>query len=82
MITVLFFAQLRDQLGCESLSVDAQGISNLAGLRAQLVAQNPDWQSHLEADSLLFAVNQTLVKVEHPVRAGDEVAFMPPVTGG
>lgn len=82
MITVLFFAQLREQLGCESVSVAAQGIGDLAGLRAQLVAQNPDWQPHLEADSLLFAVNQTLVKAEHPVRAGDEVAFMPPVTGG
>lgn len=82
MITVLFFAQLRDQLGRESVSVPAQDIGTLAALRGHLVARNPHWQPHLEADSVLFAVNQTLVKAEHPVRAGDEVAFMPPVTGG
>jgi len=28
------------------------------------------------------AVNQTLVDTDHPVKAGDEVAFFPPVTGG
>ncbi|EAX6929721.1 TPA: MoaD/ThiS family protein, partial [Salmonella enterica] len=27
-------------------------------------------------------VNQTLVSFDHPLTAGDEVAFFPPVTGG
>jgi molybdopterin synthase sulfur carrier subunit len=28
------------------------------------------------------AVNQDYVGLEHPVRAGDEIALFPPVTGG
>jgi len=28
------------------------------------------------------AVNQTLTTMAHPLTAGDEVAFFPPVTGG
>ena len=31
---------------------------------------------------VLAAVNQTLVELTHPLKAGDEVAFFPPVTGG
>ena len=31
---------------------------------------------------LLAAVNQTLTTFDHPLAAGDEVAFFPPVTGG
>ncbi|WP_312241531.1 MoaD/ThiS family protein, partial [Pantoea sp.] len=35
-----------------------------------------------ESGKLLAAVNQTLVPMTHGLRAGDEVAFFPPVTGG
>ncbi|WP_228304567.1 MoaD/ThiS family protein, partial [Klebsiella michiganensis] len=33
-------------------------------------------------NQLLAAVNQTLTTFDHPLAAGDEVAFFPPVTGG
>ena len=36
----------------------------------------------LEEGKLLAAVNQTLTTFDHPLVAGDEVAFFPPVTGG
>jgi len=32
--------------------------------------------------NLLMAVNQEYVSLDTPVKAGDEVAFFPPVTGG
>lgn len=32
--------------------------------------------------SLMFAVNTEYVTPEHPVRDGDEVALIPPVSGG
>ncbi|RTF81482.1 MoaD/ThiS family protein, partial [Serratia marcescens] len=40
------------------------------------------WALALESGKLLAAVNQSLVAADHPLRAGDEVAFFPPVTGG
>ena len=33
-------------------------------------------------DALLLAVNQEIARVPRPLRDGDEVAFMPPVSGG
>jgi molybdopterin synthase sulfur carrier subunit len=82
MIKVLFFAQLREQLGCDSLDIDNAGLNNLTDLRESLNEQHPEWGSYLCNRKLLVAVNQTLVKFEHPIYSGDEVAFFPPVTGG
>jgi molybdopterin synthase sulfur carrier subunit len=40
--------------------------------------------AHALADlrTVRVAVNQEHVRLDHPVRPGDEVAFFPPVTGG
>ncbi len=82
MITVLFFAQLREQLQCEKLRLELPADSNVAGLREKLIEHHPTWLEFLASDKLLFSVNQTLVKASHPIQDGDEVAFFPPVTGG
>ena len=82
MIQVLFFARLRDQLGCDSLTLESVDGDNVTKLRERLVAEHPDWREPLSAPGILFAVNQSLVKSGHSVNDGDEVAFMPPVTGG
>ncbi len=69
---MLFFAQVRELTGVERLSVDA-GFASVEALRQALA---------LEPGKLLAAVNQSLVTADHPLAAGDEVAFFPPVTGG
>ena len=82
MITVLFFAQLREQLQCEKLSLELPADSSVTCLREKLVEYHPMWLEFLASDKLLFSVNQTLVKASHVIQNGDEVAFFPPVTGG
>ena len=82
MISVLFFAQLREQLQCEKLSVALPADSSVKGLREKLIELHPTWLEFLVSDKLLFSVNQTLVKASHIIQDGDEVAFFPPVTGG
>lgn len=82
MISVLFFAQLREQLQCEKLTLELPAGSSVTALREQLIALNPAWLTFLTSDKLLFSVNQTLVKTSHLIHDGDEVAFFPPVTGG
>ncbi len=74
MIKVLFFAQVRELVNTDSLTLDGS-FENVAALRAHLAAQGDRW-------ALLAAVNQTLVELTHPLADGDEVAFFPPVTGG
>lgn len=81
MINVLFFAQLRERLGCAQLQVDGDGISVLQ-LKQQLAAMQPHWPRWLLDKDLLAAVNQTLATSDAIVYSGDEVALFPPVTGG
>ena len=82
MIKVLFFAQLREQLQCGELSVALQEQQTTTQLREYLIQQHPAWGVFLQNENLLVAVNQTLIKTEQQLFAGDEVAFFPPVTGG
>ncbi len=81
MIEILFFAQVRELIGVSSLQLPAE-FSSVEVLRQALCARGERWALALESGKLLVAVNQTLVDTAYPVKAGDEVAFFPPVTGG
>ncbi|WP_421181815.1 molybdopterin synthase sulfur carrier subunit [Aeromonas dhakensis] len=81
MIKVLFFAQVRELVACDELSLLCDYASAEA-LRAALCERGDKWALALEAGKLLVAVNQTLVPLDTPLHDGDEVAFFPPVTGG
>jgi molybdopterin synthase sulfur carrier subunit len=81
MINILFFAQVRELVGTDRLTLDTDA-TTVEQLRQQLAAQDSRWALALEEGKLLIAVNQTLVSPDHPIVAGDEVAFFPPVTGG
>ena len=81
MIKVLFFAQVRELVGCDSLTLESE-FPSVEALRQQLAAKGDRWALALEEGRLLAVVNQTLVSFDHPVVSGDEVALFPPVTGG
>ncbi|HHF2889527.1 TPA: molybdopterin synthase sulfur carrier subunit [Vibrio diabolicus] len=85
MIKVLFFAQTRELIGIDSVELDDQ-FETVEAIRAHLVEEGADkngkWDLALEAGKLLAAVNQSIVPLDTEVKAGDEVAFFPPVTGG
>lgn len=80
---ILFFAGLREALGTgsESLALPA-GIATVDDLRAHLAARGEPWTALTTAKNLRVAVNQQMVGLDAAVKAGDEVAFFPPVTGG
>lgn len=82
MINVLFFAQVRELVGTDTLTLDASELPTVEAVRQQLVARGDRWTLALEEGKLLAAINQTLTSFDHPVAGGDEVAFFPPVTGG
>ncbi|HHX8273766.1 TPA: molybdopterin synthase sulfur carrier subunit [Vibrio diabolicus] len=85
MIKVLFFAQTRELIGVDSVELDDQ-FETVEAIRARLVEEGADkngkWDLALEPGKLLAAVNQSIVPLDTEVKAGDEVAFFPPVTGG
>ena len=81
-VKVLFFARLREQLGSSGEEVDIADGASVATLRAQLASRSADWREALEARNLRIAVNQDMAAVDQVLKAGDELAFFPPVTGG
>lgn len=84
MVRLLYFARLREDLGCaeEILELPA-GVDTVGGLRAHLMARGVTWKQALaQGRALQVAVNQDMAHPGTRVQAGDEVAFFPPVTGG
>ena len=83
-VKVLFFAGLREQVGTGAMELDLPaGVSTVADLRSHLMHRGGAYQSALAEKKLLrMAVNQEMVQATAPIKAGDEVAFFPPVTGG
>jgi molybdopterin synthase sulfur carrier subunit len=83
-VKVLFFAGLREQLGTPGEEVELPGgITTVGGLRAHLKSRGGAYEKVLSEKSLVrAAVNQDMVQQTAAIKAGDEVAFFPPVTGG
>ena len=84
MITLLYFARLREALGTgqEQLALPAN-VHSLGALRAHLAQRGDAWATEMAAGrNLRAAVNQTVATPDTAVADGDEVAFFPPVTGG
>ena len=82
MINVKFFASLREQLGTDQVQVESTGIDSVAALQDLLSERGDVWRTTLGSQNTLAAVNQAMAKPSTPIKAGDEVAFFPPVTGG
>ncbi len=82
MITVLFFAQLRENLACDQLIIEPEQSLTVKVLRKQLIEQHPDWEDALLNEAILVAVNQEIAAFNTLLHSGDEVAFFLPVTGG
>ncbi len=84
MITVLYFARLREALGTGSEQLALPGnVRDLDGLRAVLAARGDAWAKEMgQNKAIRAAVNQTIAAGDTAIADGDEVAFFPPVTGG
>ncbi len=83
-VKVLFFAGLREQLGTPGEEIELPaGVTTVAGLRTFLSNKNQSWKTALaEGKPIRMAVNQDMAQPTARIKAGDEVAFFPPVTGG
>ena len=81
-LTVRFFASLREAVGFGDLDIEIDP-PTLAGLRSALATQlTPEQFRAIDVADVRIAVNQAIVQGETPLRSGDEVAFLPRVTGG
>ena len=81
LVKVVFFASLKEVVGHSELLISATGLGELW----QAMATQIDGEAiqALRHDNVRIAVNQQLIiDAEIQFQAGDEIAFLPPVTGG
>ena len=83
-VKLLFFAGLREQLGSSGEEIELPaGVSTLAGIREHLKSRGGNYERVFSGKALVrMALNQEMAQPAAVVKAGDEVAFFPPVTGG
>lgn len=83
-LKLVFFARLREDLGTQAVQLALpESVGTVASLRAHLAARGGAWATALaQGRAIRVAVNQEMAQPATPVKAGDEVAFFPPVTGG
>ncbi len=79
-IIARFFALHRDVVGASQLELDVPDDATAGDVWSQLSETYPRLAGATR--SLMFAVNQVYAEPETVLRDGDEVAFIPPVSGG
>jgi molybdopterin converting factor subunit 1 len=80
-LTILYFAALRELLGVTEERVEVPASAgSIAELAVELARRHPHLEPHL--GSVRFAVNEVFVASSAPLKSGDVVALIPPVSGG
>ncbi len=83
MVTLRYFASIREALGKQSESADVPTPATVAALLDALRAKGGAYAEALSTTRRWrVAVNQDMVGLDAAIGPGDEVAIFPPVTGG
>lgn len=80
VITVLLFASVADKAGTRRLEIPVQDGETVAHVRDRLVERFPQLEPMVP--NLLFALDEEYVRTTEPIRAGQTLAVIPPVSGG
>lgn len=79
-VTVRLFARLREAAGVSECDCDVRPGAVVADVWRALSSRYPSLEPF--AGSVTCAINAEFAKPAAEVREGDEVAFLPPVSGG
>jgi molybdopterin converting factor subunit 1 len=79
-VKVLFFGRLKEIAGLTQDCIDLALGADIESLFAHYASQYPELQQY--RSSLVASCNQEFAPWNTALRPGDEVAFLPPVSGG
>lgn len=79
-VTVRLFARLRDLAGSGELTRDVPGPATAETVWRSLVTEFPAMSEYERTMSV--AVNADYSRMRAEIHDGDEIAFLPPVSGG
>ncbi len=79
-VTVRLFGRLHDLAGTRDLRREVPEGATVGALWSQLAGDYPAMAAY--GRSVSAAVNEEFARTTAPLAEGDEVAFLPPVSGG
>lgn len=79
-VNVLFFASCRDLVGSAEREMDLPDGATVGDLMIEIASEHPRFREMVP--SLMVSVNQDYRERSDVLREGDEVALIPPVSGG
>lgn len=82
IVRVLLFAAIREALGRESVDLTISEGATAEDVWRELLRLDPSGTLPTRRVNLAAAVNRKYTKFDVPLEDGDEVVFIPPVSGG
>jgi molybdopterin converting factor subunit 1 len=82
MITIKYFANLREVAGKESDELAFSDGMKLKDLCLQLENSQSQIVGMIRQKNVMVAINQEMATMDSEIKDGDEVAFLPPFSGG
>lgn len=81
-IRIRLFAAIREALGREGLDLELPEGATPEDAWKELLRLDPRGELAARRANLSAAVNRKYAKFDVPLQAGDELVFIPPVSGG
>lgn len=82
MAQLLFFGRLRDIAGAGERSMGLSAPMRISAIIAMIETTDPILAASLAEPCIVYAKNGTIVTIDTEIADGDELAFLPPVSGG
>ncbi len=82
MITVKFFASLKAIAEKEEQQIEIQSSISMDQLSDIISKTSPKMGDIIRDNKIMISVNQEMVDADTVIHDGDEVAFLPPFSGG
>jgi MoaD family protein len=82
MVRVRFFASIKEKVGKSEIEAYISGSETVGVLMGRIANEYEVKREVLINDTLLYAVNHNHVKSDYLLKDGDEVAVLPPLSGG
>jgi len=79
-VRLLLFAVLREIVGQEELELEVATATTVGEVLEKLSAENP--RIAAMADVIQVAINQEFAECNTELESGDEIALLPPLSGG
>ncbi len=82
MVTVRFFASIKEKVGLESIDIPINGPTSIRDVLNRVANETSVDKAFLMPGGFLYALNQRMESLDTPVNDGDEIAVLPPLSGG